>query len=266
MFGNVFIGVDGSSHGRDAIALAVVLAAPAARLTLVHVQAGATPGGVGPSDRYAADPTYYAAGRDESQQLLEAEREAMGVTAAELVTVPGPAVGPALHALAEQRGADLLVVGACKHRLAGRILIGDDTRASVSGATCPVGIAPTAYATIAAPPATIGVGYDFSSENPAALETARALAARHGSQLVALDTPPAEAAGELAEFADRVDLLVLASPSRELLRRAVFGSASVRLARHAHHPMLLMPHVPVEHARSESLDGTQQGEGAVLST
>jgi nucleotide-binding universal stress UspA family protein len=264
MFGNVFIGVDGSSHGRDAIALATVLAAPGARLTLVHIQAGSTPGGGEPPERYVADPTYYAAGRDESERLLEAEREAMGVAAAELATVPGPAVGPALHALAEQEGADLLVVGACKHRLAARILIGDDTRASVSGATCPVGIAPAGYATNAAPPATIGVGFDSSAESPAALEAARELAARHGAKLVVLDTPAAEPIGELAEFADHVDLLVLASPNEGLLRRVVFGSTSLRLARHVHHPMLVMPHVPIDDARSDALDRSDQGRGAAL--
>jgi nucleotide-binding universal stress UspA family protein len=264
MFDNVFIGVDGSSHGRDAIALATVLAAPGARLTLVHVQAGATPAGAGPSEPYVTDPTYYAAGRDESQHLLEAERDAAGVAGVELVTVPGPAVGPALHAVAEQEHADLLVVGACKHRLAARILIGDDTRASVSGATCPVGIAPAGYAVNGGPPATIGAGFDFSNESPATLETARELAARHAAKLVTLDTPPAEPAGELAEFADHVDLLVLASPDQGLLRRVVFGSASLRLARHVHHPMLVMPHVPVDHARSDALDETARRKGATL--
>ncbi|HWH10959.1 MAG TPA: universal stress protein [Solirubrobacteraceae bacterium] len=161
MFRNVFIGVDGTSHGRDAIALATVLAEPGARFTLVHVQPGAIPANVPQVDLRAADPTYYAGGREESHELLEAERAAAGVEA-DLITVPGPSVGPALHDVAEHWHADLLVVGACKHGRAGRILIGDDTRASVRGARCPVGVAPAGYAADPRPPTTIGVGFDFS--------------------------------------------------------------------------------------------------------
>ncbi|HEY5196294.1 MAG TPA: universal stress protein [Solirubrobacteraceae bacterium] len=306
MFRNVFIGVDGTSHGRDAIALATVLAEPGARLTLVHVQPGATPAAAAGVDRSLVDPTYYAAGRGESDQLLEAEREAT-VVSAELVTVPGPSVGPALHAIAEQEQADLLVVGACKHRLAGRILIGDDTRASVNGATCPVGIAPDGYAAAAAPPATIGVGFDFSEESRAALEAARDLAVRHRSKIIALDVVAAEPVGEylspfgedpldvlerhraraegglaaieevdaravtgvpcktLAEFADHVDLLVVGSRTQSRLRRVMFGSTSLRLARHVHHPMLVMPHATIGHARPD-LGGGATGTPTVGAT
>jgi nucleotide-binding universal stress UspA family protein len=295
MFRNVLIGVDGTSHGRDAIALATVLAEPGARLTLVHVQPGAVPASAaqadpGAADPRAADPTYYAAGRGESQQLLETERDASGVDAA-LVTVPGPAVGPALHAVADEQSADLLVVGACKHRLAGRMLIGDDTRASVKGAGCPVAIAPNGYAADPRPPATIGVGVDLSEESRAALEAARQVAARCGSSLIALDVVAAapiaenrmpsgtnpvelpleisdrqwgEAEGQvgeienadgrvvvgapyktLAEFADAVDLLVVGSGSHGLVRHLIFGSMSLRLARHAHHPILVIPHAAI---------------------
>jgi nucleotide-binding universal stress UspA family protein len=290
MFRSVLIGVDGTSHGRDAIALAGLLAEPGGRLTLAHVQPGALPASVARAESHMVDPTYYAAGRDESRQLLERERTATGVDAA-LVTVPGPAVGPALHALAAEQSADLLVVGACKHRLAGRILIGDDTRASVMGATCPVAIAPHGFAVDARPPATIGVGFDLSAESRVALEVARDLAARHAANVIALDVVPvepiveylrplvaepdgppveiltrhrarfAEQLGEienvearavtgvpyraLAEFADAVDLLVVGSRSQGLVRRLVFGSMSLRLARHTHHAMLVIPRAAI---------------------
>jgi nucleotide-binding universal stress UspA family protein len=305
MFRNVLIGVDGTSHGREAIALASLLAEPGARLTMVHVQPGAVPANVAQVDLHAVDPTYYDAGREESRQLLEREREATGVDAA-LVTVPGPAVGPALHALAEQQGADLLVVGACKHRLAGRILIGDDTRASVKDATCPVAIAPTGFAADQRPLATIGVGFDPSDESRAALAVARDLAARHGSNLIALDviaaepiaeyltpfvTEPVELPAEilrrhrdqvakqveeienveartvtglryrtLADFADAVDLLVVGSHSQGILRRLVFGSMSLRLARHTHHPMLVIPNTAIRPDHTVSA-GTAETRG-----
>jgi nucleotide-binding universal stress UspA family protein len=291
MFRNVLIGVDGTSHGRDAIALATVLAEAGARLTLVHVQPGAVPTGVAQVDPRAADPTYYAAGGEESQRLLERERDATGVDAV-LVTVPGPAVGPALHAVADEQAGDLLVVGACKHRLAGRVLIGDDTRASVKGASCPVAIAPSGYADDPRPLATIGVGFDRSDESRAALEVGRDLAARCGSSLIALDVVAAAPIAEyltpftadpvelpiellerrraedeaplgetenaegrilvgaryrtLAEFADAVDLLVVGSRSHGRSHHLIFGSTSLRLARHAHHPVLVIPQAAID--------------------
>jgi len=247
MFHNVFIGVDGTSHGRDAIALATVLAEPGARLTLAHVRPGARPAEAPEGDLYASDPTYYSDGRIESQRLLEAERGATGV-AAVLITVAGPSVGPALHALAEEERADLLVVGACKHRLAGRILIGDDTRASVDGATCPVAIAPAGYANTRTPPTTIGVGSDSSDEGRSAHAAASDLAARLGAKIITLDinghAVPDEPSRTLAEFAEQVDLLVVGSRSEGPFRRRVFGSASLRLARHVHSPVIVVPHSP----------------------
>jgi nucleotide-binding universal stress UspA family protein len=310
MFRNVLIGVDGTSHGRDAIALATVLAAPSARLTLVHVQPGAAPADIAQVDFHPADPTFYAAGHDESQRLLEREREAAGVDAA-LITVPGPSVGPALHAVAEEQCADLLVVGACKHGLAARILIGDDARATVKGATCAVAIAPTGYAAEPLAPATIGVGFDFSAESDAAVEAARDIAAAHASNVIALDVVAAEPIAEyltpfgaepvelpieilarhraeaakqidelddvegrvvtgaryrtLAEFARGVDLLVVGSRSHGLLRRLVFGSTSLRLARHTHHPIVILPRASINSAPPEAAGPAEPaGVGAAV--
>ncbi len=260
MFRNVFIGVDGTSHGRDAIALAAVLAEPGARLTLAHVQPGISPAEADDRDLSVADPTdptYYAGAGVESHDLLEAERESAGVDA-DLVTIAGPSVGPALHALAEQRGADLLVVGACKHRLVGRIMIGDDTRASVSGAACPVAIAPAGYAATRTLPSTIGVGSDSLEDGAAVLAVACDLAARHGSKIISLDldghVAPGESSGTPASPPAHVDLLVLGPRGGGSLRRLVLGSSPLRIARHAHSPMIVMPHADVARKPSAQSD------------
>ncbi|MEA2371330.1 MAG: hypothetical protein QOH12_1724 [Solirubrobacteraceae bacterium] len=257
MFRNVFIGVDGTSHGRDAIALATVLAEPGARLTLAHVRPGARPPAAADRDLYASDPTYYSEGRLESRRLLEGERDAMGV-AAQLITVAGPSVGPALHALAEEEAADLLVVGACKHRLTGRLLIGDDTRASVNGASSPVAIAPAGYALTNTPLETIGVHSDSSEESRAALALARELAARYGARVIALDVGGHPASDEsphtVAEPAEHVDLLVVRARRHGPLRGLAFGSSSVRLARHTHSPILVIPRTAVDDRRSPSAE------------
>ncbi|HEY5196105.1 MAG TPA: universal stress protein [Solirubrobacteraceae bacterium] len=278
MFGNVFVGVDGSPTGRDAIALAAALAGPGARVTLAHVQVG-----LGASDFmfYATTLGFGAPANEDSQQLLETERETAGVDA-ELIGFTASSVARGLHTLAEEHRADLLVLGSCSRGLVGRILVGDDTRASLNGAPCAIAIAPRGYAARPAGFAAIGVGYDFSGESQSALAAARELAARYGSKLRVLDvvSPPVGAysspmlgnwgemleaqrkaaderlesipgadgtavygvAGEeLAAAGDRVDLLVVGSRSYGPMRRLVFGSTSSYLVSHARCPLLVLP-------------------------
>lgn len=179
MFTNVVIGVDGSQTGRDAISLAVALAEPDAQLTLVHVYGGAhTPG-------RAPIAVLTAGAHAQSELLLEREAMAAGVTAS-LLPYCASSVGRGLHTVAEQRGADLLVVGSHSRGLVGRVLIGDDTKAALNGASCAVAVAPHGYVARAGGFLRIGVGYDFSPESEAALAAARELAARSGASVRAL--------------------------------------------------------------------------------
>jgi nucleotide-binding universal stress UspA family protein len=181
MFRNVFIGVDGRPAGRDAVALAKMLGEPGARFTLAHVYGGALMPGRPASVALDADA------RAESERLLETERETAGIEA-ELISVCAPSVGRGLHRLTETHAADLLVVGSHSRGLAGRVLVGDDTRASLNGASCAVAIAPRGYLGVAPAGgfATVGVGYDFSPESHAALAAARELAARDHTTISAL--------------------------------------------------------------------------------
>jgi nucleotide-binding universal stress UspA family protein len=103
-----------------------------------------------------------------------------------------------LHALAEEHAADLLVVGSTSRGLAGRVLVGDDTRASLNGAPCAVAVAPLGYVARTGGFFRIGVGYDFSGESQAALALARALASRDSAKLSALHVVPLPTAGYLA--------------------------------------------------------------------
>ncbi len=181
MLTNVLVGVDGRSGGHDAVALARRLVDSPRRLTLVHVHEETT--GIVVHD-------FDAAARDEAQWLLEGERESAGPEA-KSVSIAAPSVGAGLHRLAEQDAADLLIVGTSRHGLVGRVLLGDDTRASLDGAPCPVGIAPAGYADISRPIALIGVGYDGSPESDAALALARTLAADSDVKIRALSIVPA---------------------------------------------------------------------------
>jgi heat shock protein HtpX len=162
-FGHVLVGVDGSPTGRDAIELGNVLRDPSGRFTLAHVLLSQAP-----SYRdFHATP-----GWANSRRMLERESEASGV-AAELTGMASPSVSGGLHQLAEDCGADLLVVGACSRGSVGRLLRGDDTRGSLSGAACAVAVAPHRYAERSREIKTIGVAYNDTPEAEAALVAAR---------------------------------------------------------------------------------------------
>lgn len=167
MVKNVLVGVDGRSGGHDALALALRLVGTRGQVTLVHVHEETT--GIVVHD-------FDTAAREEAHWLLEGEREAAGPEAKSM-SIAAPSVGAGLHSVAEQNAMDLLVVGTCSHGLVGRVLLGDDTRASLDGAPCAVAIAPLGYAQTSAPIGVIGVGYDASPESDAALALARVLAA-----------------------------------------------------------------------------------------
>ncbi len=181
MFENLIVGVDGRPSGRDAIALASRLGSPQGALTLTNVHGGGEPHPI-----RAATPGRLATEREGSSELLEHERKEAGVDA-ELVSFPASTVGRGLHDLAEERGADLLVVGSCSRGMLGRVMLGDDTRASLNGAPCAVAIAARGYAEHPLPLASIGVAYDGSPESKAALAAGRSLAAQHRAKLIALE-------------------------------------------------------------------------------
>lgn len=94
-----------------------------------------------------------------SRAMLERERAAaQGVRRADLHV---RALGQGgLHRPAEGCGADLLVVGSCSRRSVGRLLCGDATRGSLSGAPCAVAIATPGYAERSGSIDAIGVAYN----------------------------------------------------------------------------------------------------------
>ena len=178
MFENVLIGVDGRDGGRDAIALARLLGSATARFALANIYGEGWLLGRGAAATHPIE-------RDQSRKCLAAERSAARIDA-ELISLAQTPVGRGLHLLAEHRCADLLVVGSSRHGVLGRVLMGDDARASLNGAPSAVAVAPLGYAHAANRIATIGVGYDDSDESKLALRAAREQAARHGATIRAL--------------------------------------------------------------------------------
>jgi len=270
MFRNVVVGMDGGPGGHDALALAQRLAAPDATITLAHVYASGT---VVPSVLL-----WIEAERQRSAELLTAERDRASVPV-ETASIGATTVGEGLHRLTEQLDADLLVVGSTRQGVVGRVAIGDETRAALNGAPCAVAIASRDYAANPTRFVRIGVGYDFSPEAEEALDVARRLAERDGSELEAVNavhmslTFPRAAAmwasiqpdvlehsriamseldgvtgtsvlgdprDELVRLGRRVDLLVVGSRGYGPVGRMLLGSTSTYLQRHAKCPLLVM--------------------------
>ncbi|HVW19329.1 MAG TPA: universal stress protein [Solirubrobacteraceae bacterium] len=190
MFERIVVGFDGTSGGRDAFALARGLAAPGADVVLVAVV---------PVDRR---PT--PLGEVETvEELMRADAAADVEAAAaghdcrtRVVTDWSPA--RALHRVAEEDEADLIVVGSAHHGAVGRVLLGDVTRATLHDAPCPVAVAPHGFAEHATRIVTVGAGVDDSDEARAAVGTALAVARAAGGSLRLLSAVPTPAAAGAA--------------------------------------------------------------------
>ncbi len=274
MFDNVLVGVDDGEGGRDALALAQVLAAPGSKLTLAQVYQG-------DSDvSRATSPDDEDFEHKRIRELLEKVSAEAGVEA-ELRWYGSSSVGRGLHELAELTDADLLVIGSSRRGLLGRALIGDDTRAALNGAPCAVAIAPAGYSRETTLMREVGVGYDGSPESDRALQLARTVAAEHRVKLSAFQAvsipahillgapPPAypdstqrrvdetlermsaldgiephaaygDPVEELTLYSASLDLLVVGSRGYGPLGRLVYGGVAQRLARTARCPLLVL--------------------------
>lgn len=285
MFKRILIGVDGREGGRDAIALGGRLLADGGRLTLANVY---------PGEGYVwrgGNPAYTIAVHDDAMKLLTVSREEGGI-GADLRCIGTASIGHGLHTIAEEIGADLLVVGSSRRGLVGRVLLGDDTRAALDGAPCAVAVAPADYDHRPPLMREIGVGYNGSPESKHALDVARELAAEYGARLSAFeavslpaslylggpapvhegieaivdaardrvqalgDVEPHAAYGvpaeELALYSASLDLLVLGSRGYGPVGRLVHGSTSRQLARAARCPLLVLAKVAASSPRSRS--------------
>jgi nucleotide-binding universal stress UspA family protein len=232
MFKNVLVGIDGSWGGHDAVALATRLTAPEAKLTLAHVHAGEL------HPLHAVTPGMLGEEQEAVMKLLEAERAEAGVEA-ELAGVVALSPGRGLHQRAEEQGADLIVVGSCRHGVVGRVMLGDDARSALNGSPCAVAIAARGYAEHPVPLAKIGVGYDGSPEATTALEKAEEIARPAHASVYALEvvTIPSYAFTGIVPPAmgETVDLMLNQATERmkalpDVQGRAVYGLTGEELA------------------------------------
>jgi nucleotide-binding universal stress UspA family protein len=204
VFGTIVVGSDGRDGGRDALRLAVWLRPHGdGRLVAVRVipSPWPAPGAPAPPGRLQFAPTQAALERELGDERI----------AAEPLALAGTSPARALHRVAERERAGLVVVGSTSRGPIGRVLAGDDTRATVRGAGCPVAVAPRGFA----PPERgrsprIGAVGDGIPATGAAVDLATALARGAEARLEIAD------AAELVRLSHRVDLLVAGTRARVL--------------------------------------------------
>jgi nucleotide-binding universal stress UspA family protein len=170
----ILVGVDGAAGAEDALAFAGAFA-------------GVTGATVVAATAFPYDDIRSRASNEAFREALRQDAAAMMDRLApglptEIVADVSPA--HALHTLAEESGAALVVVGSTHRGPVGRVLPGSTAERLLHGSPCPVAIVPRGYRTSAhVEVRTIGVGYDGSDESEAAVETAVELARRLGAAL-----------------------------------------------------------------------------------
>ena len=155
----------------------VELALAAAELTGAEVIAAAvrpSPFVGGWADLYVVD-----AGPDDAiETAMKRLRAEFGVETRIVTDASAPR---ALHGLAREEQAGMIVVGSTGRGRSGRVLPGSTAERLLHGAPCPVALAPRGY--VRAPVDAIAVGFVDSPEGHAALAVAHMLAGRAGARL-----------------------------------------------------------------------------------
>ena len=189
MYRKILVGYDDSDQAKDALALGKQLAdATGAELVAAGVfQFDPMWEGLDPHFREADA---------EFARKIEAAAKSVG---AEAEATPSSSPARGLHRLAEEIGAELILVGSARHGRIGQILAGSTGIALLHGSPCAVGIAPSGYRhQSGAGIASIAVGFDGSEESGLALIAATQLASKIDAKmkLVAVAQPPPPSMGK----------------------------------------------------------------------
>jgi nucleotide-binding universal stress UspA family protein len=237
MYRTILVGYDGREGGRDALALASALAAiEGAELLLLaalELDPLATP----------AD-AYERAMAEAEERLGSSARQLLGETPFRLRTIGGVSAPRALHEVAEDEDADVIVLGSTHRHGLGRVLPGSVGERLVHGAPCAVLVAPSGFASKGEwQIQSIGVGYDGRAESSHARDVAAALAEDLGAAVETItvgenEGDPAEVLGERSRD---LDLLVVGSRGYGPLRHALMGNVSWGVMRAASCPVLVVP-------------------------
>jgi nucleotide-binding universal stress UspA family protein len=213
MYRKILVGYDDSDQAKDALALGKQLAdATGAEL----IVAGVFPFG----PMWAGFHPHFRDAEAEYTRQIEAAADAVG---AEPEAFPSSSPARGLHELAEEIGADLIVVGSAHHGRVGQVLAGSVGVALLHGSPCGVGVAPHGYRKHAGGYiGAIAAGLDGSAESDRALMAASELAAATGAKLklISVAEPPVLGTGRGAADGWRALKDTIEEQGREQLAKA----------------------------------------------
>jgi nucleotide-binding universal stress UspA family protein len=213
MYRKIVVGYDDSDQAKDALALGKQLADAGGAELIVA--------GVFPFDPiWAGIHKHFRDAEAEYARQIEAAADAVG---AEPEAIPSSSPARGLHELAEEIGADLIVVGSAHHGRVGQVLAGSVGVALLHGSPCGVGVAPHGYRKHARGYIrAIAAGLDGSAESDLALMAASELAAATGAKLklVAVAEPPVVGTGSGAADGWRAVKDAIEEQRREQLAKA----------------------------------------------
>jgi nucleotide-binding universal stress UspA family protein len=173
----ILVGIDPGRDDPSPPALAGALSrATGAPIVVIAAFPWGLPAGRGYSTPPAEAPT-------EVREALD--RAAQALTGFDVTTKAAYNTSPAraLHVVAEDLDAGLIVVGSTQRGPLGRIVPGSHTEQTIHGAPCPVAVAPHGYALPEGSMTRIGVAFHDTPEGHEALTGAAALARRCGAEL-----------------------------------------------------------------------------------
>ncbi len=244
MYRLILVGYDGRPSSTDALALAHGLAAIEGSELVLCVALELDP---------LATPAHaYERAMAEAEERLSAQaRELLGETPFKIRMTGGVSAPRALHEVAEDIGADVIVLGSTDRGGLDRVLPGSVGERLLHGAPCAVLIAPRGFAgreSFAI--RTIGTGYDGRDQAGHAREVAAGLAAELDATVETITVTgyggadpadPGDAARELVARSSGLDLLVVGSRGYGPVRHALLGSVTSELMRTAACPVLVVP-------------------------
>ena len=168
----IIVGVDASEHSRDAVAFARELQELSGASVLLAAAYPYSAGLDGP-----ADPALRAGLEAEANRLLEELGRTFG-EAVQTRAIPDMSPARALHELAEDERAALLIVGSSHRGAAGQVLVGSTAMRLIHGAPCAVAVVPSEYRVVGLEPRfdQVGCALDRSPEAHVALGVAAAAA------------------------------------------------------------------------------------------
>lgn len=174
----VLVGFDGSEGARDAVALAKLLNRVTPGTILLA--------NVVPLDELLAEPYRLLSSErfPKSEEVFRAPLRTLAGSEVETGSFTGGSPARAIHALAEEEGVDLIVVGSPHRGTVGRAVLGSVAENLLHGSSRALVVAPRGYASSADKEiALVAVAYDGTPEAKLALKEAETFAAAAAAKL-----------------------------------------------------------------------------------